>query len=50
MAEAEGEVVWFASALLPDLRASTSREVLETGWRMGGAERVAAVEDQLTVL
>jgi hypothetical protein len=47
---AQSEVAWFARVLVPQLRASMSLEALEAGWRLGGADRVAAAEDELTVL
>ena len=49
LAEAEGEIAWFARELLPGLRHARSREEVNGGWTVG-QPRVVAVEDQLTVL
>ena len=49
LAEAEGELAWFARELLPGLRQVGSREQLAGGWTVGQT-RVAATEDRLTVL
>ncbi len=46
---AEGELTWFARELLPELRRSTSLDQAVGGWKIG-VPRVAAAEDQLTVL
>jgi hypothetical protein len=47
--DVEGEVRWFAYALLPELRASTTFDQVDGGWRTA-ADRVSAAEDRLTVL
>lgn len=49
LAEAEGEVAWFARELLPELRQVGSRERVAGGWTVG-QPRVAAAEDRLTLL
>ena len=49
LAEAEGELAWFARELLPELRQVGSREQVAGGWTVGQT-RVAAAEDRLTVL
>lgn len=49
LAAAEGEVVWLARELLPELRRAASREELAGGWTVSQA-RVATAEDRLTVL
>ncbi len=49
LAEAEGELAWFARELLPALRQVGSREQVAGGWTVGQT-RVAAAEDRLTVL
>ncbi len=46
---AKVEVSWFARELVPQLRATGSAERVAGGWQVA-APRVAAVEDQLTVL
>ena len=48
-ATAEQEVAWFARVLVPELGQSGSLDQVEGGWTVG-ANRIAAVEDQLTVL
>jgi hypothetical protein len=48
-ATAEQEVAWFARVLVPELGQSNSLDQVEGGWTVG-ANRVAAVEDRLTVL
>ena len=48
-ATAEQEVAWFARLLVPELGQSGSLDLVEGGWAVG-ANRVAAVEDRLTVL
>jgi hypothetical protein len=50
LAEAEGEVAWLARDLLPEMRDTGTREGAAGAWRVAGADRVAAVEDRLTVL
>ena len=50
LAACEGEVAWFSRALVPELRATGSRQGLAGGWSVGGSARVTAVEDRLTVL
>jgi hypothetical protein len=45
----EREVAWFARTLVPELRATGSRQAVAGGWAVGEA-RVTAVEDRLTVL
>lgn len=50
LAEAESEVAWFARTLLPQLQQADSPDALAGGWRVGGADRVVAVEDRLTGL
>ncbi len=49
LAEAEGEVGWFARVLLPGLQVAASPAEVRGGWGVGQA-RVAAVEDRLTAL
>ena len=49
LAEAEGEVGWFAQTLLPGLQQAGSPAEVRGGWGVGQA-RVAAVEDRLTAL
>ena len=49
LAEAEGEIAWFARELLQGLRHAHSREEVSGGWTVG-QPRVVAAEDQLTVL
>ena len=49
LAEAEGELGWFARELLPELRRAMSREQVAGGWAISSA-RVAEAEDRLTVL
>ena len=49
LAEAEGEIAWFARELLRGLRHARSREEVSGGWTVG-QPRVVAAEDQLTVL
>jgi hypothetical protein len=49
LAEATGELAWFARELLPGLRQVGSREQAAGGWTVG-QPRVAAAEDHLTVL
>ena len=49
LAEAEGEIAWFAHELLQGLRHAHSREEVSGGWTVG-QPRVVAAEDQLTVL
>jgi len=49
LAEAEGEIAWFARELLQGLRHARSREEASGGWTVG-QPRVVAAEDQLTVL
>ena len=49
LAEAAGELAWFARELLPGLRQAGSREQVAGGWTVGQT-RVAAAEDRLTVL
>ena len=48
-ATAEQEVAWFARVLVPELGQSGSLDQVEGGWTVG-ANRIAAVEDRLTVL
>ncbi|WP_167880620.1 hypothetical protein [Nocardioides guangzhouensis] len=50
LAAAEAEVAWLARDLLPELRDTGTRDGAAGGWQVGGAGRVAAVEDRLTVL
>jgi hypothetical protein len=50
LAEAETEAAWFARTLLPQLQQAASLDALAGGWRVGGSERVVAVEDRLTGL
>ena len=48
---AEAEAAWFARQLVPELRKATgSAERLAGAWQVGGAERVGALEDELTAL
>jgi hypothetical protein len=48
---ATAEVAWFARELVPQLRAAAgSPERLAGAWAVGGAERVRALEDELTAL
>ena len=49
LAEAEGEIAWFARELLQDLRRSHSWEEVSGGWTVGQA-RVVATEDRLAAL
>jgi hypothetical protein len=49
LAEAEGEIAWFARELLQGLRHARSREEVSGGWTVG-QPRVVAAEDHLTVL
>ena len=42
-------MAWFARALVPELGQSGSLDQVEGGWTVG-ANRIAAVEDRLTVL
>ncbi len=42
-------MAWFARVLIPELGQSGSLDLVEGGWTVG-ANRVAAVEDRLTVL
>ena len=49
LAEAEGEIVWFARELLRDLRHAHSPEEVAGGWTVG-QPRVIAAEDRLAVL
>jgi hypothetical protein len=46
---AEQEVSWFARVLIPELGQSGSLDQVEGGWTVE-ADRIAAVEDRLTVL
>jgi hypothetical protein len=48
-ATAEQDVAWFARVLVPELGQSGSLDQVEGGWTVG-ANRIAAVEDRLTVL
>ena len=48
-ATAEQEVAWFARVLVPELGQSGSLDQVEGGWTVG-ANRIAAVEDRLTIL
>ena len=48
-ATAGQEVAWFARVLVPELGQSGSLDQVEGGWSVG-ANRIAAVEDRLTVL
>jgi hypothetical protein len=48
-ATAKQELEWFAHVLAPELAQSGSLDQVEGGWTVG-ANRVAAVEDRLTVL
>ena len=50
LAEAETEAAWFARTLLPQLQQAESPDALAGGWRVGGSDRVVAVEDRLTGL
>jgi hypothetical protein len=50
LAEAEAEAAWFARTLLPQLQQAESLDALAGGWRVGGSDRVVAVEDRLTGL
>jgi hypothetical protein len=50
LAEAETEAGWFGRTLLPQLQQAESLDALAGGWRVGGSERVVAVEDRLTGL
>jgi hypothetical protein len=49
LAATEGDAVWLARELLPDLRRSTSLDQVVGGWHVGSA-RVEAAEDRLTAL
>jgi hypothetical protein len=49
LADAEGELAWFARELLPQLRHASSREEVAGGWTVG-EQRVVEAEDRLTVL
>lgn len=50
-ARTQAEAAWFARQLVPELReASTSPERLAGAWQVGGANRVRALEDELTAL
>ena len=49
LATAEQEVAWFARVLVPELAQSGSLDQVAGGWTVG-ADRIAAVEDRLTVL
>ena len=49
LAEAEGEIAWFARELLQGLRHARTREEVSGGWTVG-QPRVVAAEDRLTVL
>jgi len=50
LAAAEGEVAWLARGLIPELQDTGSRAALAGGWAVGGRDRIADVEDKLTVL
>jgi hypothetical protein len=49
LAAAEGEVAWFARALIPELRQSSSLDQVAGGWAVASS-RVSALEDRLTAL
>ena len=49
LAEAEGELAWFARELPPGLRRAGSRDQVAGGWAVA-TPRVAAAEDRLTLL
>lgn len=49
LAAAEGEVAWFARALIPELRRAGSADQIAGGWAVASS-RVGALEDQLVGL
>jgi len=49
LAAAEGEVAWFARALIPELRRAGSADQIAGGWAVASS-RVGALEDQLVAL
>ena len=50
LAEAEAEAAWFARTLMPQLQQAETLDAMAGGWRVGGSDRVVAVEDRLTGL